>query len=116
MLAFGTWFLALMNFVPISLLVTLEMVKFFQATWMQWDWMMVCPETGIECKVQTSALNEQLGMVHFIFSDKTGTLTKNIMDFKRITAGPECYGKNDPKKIKYPPGVTNVNFEDEACF
>jgi hypothetical protein len=27
--AFGTWFLALMNFVPISLLVTLEMVKFF---------------------------------------------------------------------------------------
>lgn len=55
-------------------------------------------------------------MVHFIFSDKTGTLTKNIMDFKRFTAGPVCYGKNDPKKMVYPPGITNVNFEDEAAF
>lgn len=28
-IGFGTWFLALMNFVAISLMVTLEMVKFF---------------------------------------------------------------------------------------
>ena len=51
---------------------------------MQWDWMMVCPETGIECKVQTSALNEQLGMVHFIFSDKTGTLTQGLLQVSSI--------------------------------
>ena len=39
-IGFGTWFLALMNFVAISLMVTLEMVKFFQAYFMQEDWMM----------------------------------------------------------------------------
>jgi P-type E1-E2 ATPase len=55
-------------------------------------------------------------MIHFIFSDKTGTLTQNIMDFKRFSAGPVSYGKNEPKRIEYPKGVTNVNFEDEAAF
>lgn len=57
-ISFGTWFLIMMNFVPISLLVTLEMVKFFQGWWIEWDWRMVCPDTGIICKVQSSALNE----------------------------------------------------------
>lgn len=41
-------------------------------------------------------------MIHYIFSDKTGTLTQNIMDFKRFSAGPVSYGKNEPKKIEYP--------------
>jgi P-type E1-E2 ATPase len=55
-------------------------------------------------------------MVHFIFSDKTGTLTQNVMEFKRFSAGPVSYGKNEPEKKEYPIGVTNVNFEDVAAF
>lgn len=52
-------------------------------------------------------------MVNYIFSDKTGTLTQNIMDFKKFSAGLYSYGSNDkmpPSKLQ--PGVTNVNFED----
>lgn len=33
--------------------------------------------------------------MEYIFSDKTGTLTKNIMDFKCVTAAGISYGKTD---------------------
>lgn len=47
-------------------------------------------------KAQSSNLNEELGMVHFVFSDKTGTLTQNVMEFKKFSAGHISYGKSDP--------------------
>lgn len=34
------------------------------------------------------------------------------MEFKRFSAGPFEYGSDDPKPMEYPPGVTNVNFDD----
>ena len=65
----------MMNLVPISLIVTLEMVKFIQAYFINQDVTILDEERDIETKVQSSNLNEELGMVHNIFSDKTGTLT-----------------------------------------
>ena len=78
---------------PISLVVTLELVKFIQAQFIQWDIMIFDKEKRMGTKVQSSNLNEELGQVRFIFSDKTGTLTCNIMEFKKMSIGNQCYGK-----------------------
>ena len=86
-ISFGAWFLALMNFVPISLLVTLEMCKYLQGVFIGWDILMYDREKDMPARCNSSNLNEQLGMIHYIFSDKTGTLTTGRMKLKKILIG-----------------------------
>ena len=78
---------------PISLLVTLEMVKFIQAIFISKDIKIRKVSTGQFATVQSSNLNEELGQVEYIFSDKTGTLTCNEMEFKKCCVNGVSYGK-----------------------
>ena len=97
----GTWIILINNIVPISLLMTLEMVKYLQGTFISWDFHMYDLVNHQKPKVQTSTLNEELGQVKFIFSDKTGTLTKNYMEYKAMSINGKIYGvkeKDDKKK------------------
>lgn len=79
------YFILLSYLIPISLFVTIELCKVSQAQLMQWDEEMMEFMNGkwYGCTPNTSNLNEQLSQVKFIFSDKTGTLTENVMTFKR---------------------------------
>jgi len=82
------------NLVPISLMVTLEVVKYVQATFINEDLEMYDPVSDTPGRAKTSNLNEELGQIEYIFSDKTGTLTQNIMDLKRVTVAGNRYGDN----------------------
>ncbi|XP_076446469.1 putative phospholipid-transporting ATPase IA isoform X4 [Babylonia areolata] len=86
------------NLIPISLQVTLEMVKFIQAILINWDLDMYCEETDTPAMARTSNLNEELGQVQYIFSDKTGTLTQNIMEFRKCSIAGICYGNNEESR------------------
>ncbi|XP_023761317.1 phospholipid-transporting ATPase 3 [Lactuca sativa] len=79
--------------IPISLYVSVEMIKFIQSTkFINNDLHMYHVETNTPALARTSNLNEELGQVEYVFSDKTGTLTRNLMEFFKCSVGGETYG------------------------
>eukprot|EP01101_Sappina_pedata_P005462 TRINITY_DN2509_c0_g1_i1.p1 TRINITY_DN2509_c0_g1~~TRINITY_DN2509_c0_g1_i1.p1 ORF type:complete len:1115 (-),score=428.74 TRINITY_DN2509_c0_g1_i1:91-3435(-) len=81
--------------VPLSLYVTLEIVKVFNKKWIDWDLKMYDAPSDTPALARTSNLAEQLGQLDYIFSDKTGTLTANIMEFQQCSIQGKVYGSFD---------------------
>ena len=90
---FGTYAILMANMIPISLLVTMDMVKFLASIFIQLDEDMYYEEMDVACQVRCLDLIEELGMIEHVFSDKTGTLTSNSMDFRKCTIKGISYGK-----------------------
>ena len=104
----GTWIILVNNIVPISLLMTLEMVKYIQGIFISWDFHIYDLINKQKPKVQTSTLNEELGQVKFIFTDKTGTLTKNYMEYKAMSINGKIYGLNNKEKKEKENGIKHI--------
>jgi phospholipid-translocating ATPase len=80
-----TSFLIMFNtMIPISLYVSMEIVKVVQMLLLN-DIDMYDPETNTPLEARTSTINEELGQISYIFSDKTGTLTNNSMRFRKMS-------------------------------
>ena len=115
----GNWILIFTNFVPISLLVTLEMVKFIQGYFITQDKKMITKqgEFSQPATVQSSNLNEELGQVQYIFSDKTGTLTCNEMEYKKCAVNGVSFGEDRSYGISVKQSkISNVDFMDKNWF
>ena len=112
----GTWIILINNIVPISLLMTLEMVKYIQGIFISWDYHIYDLVNHQKPKVQTSTLNEELGQVKFIFTDKTGTLTKNYMEYKAMSINGKIYGIKNKEEMKLENKKKKIKLNDEYGF
>uniref|UniRef100_A0A8C2ZX55 Phospholipid-transporting ATPase n=1 Tax=Cyclopterus lumpus TaxID=8103 RepID=A0A8C2ZX55_CYCLU len=93
-------FLVLYNFIiPISLYVTVEMQKFMGSFFIGWDLDLYHEESDQKAQVNTSDLNEELGQVEYVFTDKTGTLTENEMHFRECSINGVKYREVNGKLI-----------------
>ncbi|XP_055020412.1 phospholipid-transporting ATPase IF [Boleophthalmus pectinirostris] len=98
-------FLVLYNFIiPISLYVTVEMQKFLGSFFIGWDLDLYHEESDQKAQVNTSDLNEELGQVEYVFTDKTGTLTENEMQFRECSINGTKYREVNGKLV--PEGLT----------
>ncbi|XP_050370284.1 probable phospholipid-transporting ATPase 5 [Argentina anserina] len=86
--------------IPISLYVSIEVVKVLQAMLINKDIELYDEVTCKSVQTRTSNLNEELGQVEMILTDKTGTLTCNQMEFRKCSIAGVSYG-GDINKIDF---------------
>ncbi|CAN9106576.1 unnamed protein product [Alternaria alternata] len=92
-----TYWVLYSNLVPISLFVTIEIVKYYTGSLIDSDLDIYYEPTDTPAKCRTSSLVEELGQIEYIFSDKTGTLTCNMMEFKQSTIAGIQYADEVPE-------------------
>ncbi|NXL48499.1 AT8B3 ATPase, partial [Podilymbus podiceps] len=90
--------------IPMSMYITFEFIYLVNSFFINWDLEMYYAVKDIPAKARSTSLNDQLGQIEYIFSDKTGTLTQNLMSFKKCCINGTIYGTGTGRENKQPSG------------
>lgn len=71
---------------------SVEIIRLGNSFYIDWDRKMYYPLKDTPAQARTTTLNEELGQIKYVFSDKTGTLTQNIMAFNKCSINGKSYG------------------------
>lgn len=71
----------------------MEIIRLGNSFYIDWDKKMYYAHNNTPAEARTTTLNEELGQIKYVFSDKTGTLTQNIMTFNKCSINGKSYGK-----------------------
>lgn len=111
---FLTFLVLLHNLVPISLLVTMEVIRIRLGDLIESDMDLYDEETDTPAVAKTTSLVEELGQVQYIFSDKTGTLTRNEMVLRQLCVQGQ-YITDLTEVIESRPGIEHLLLVMAAC-
>ncbi|KAD3641546.1 hypothetical protein R6Q59_004164 [Mikania micrantha] len=97
--------------IPISLYVSIEVVKFLQAMLINNDLHLFDEMSGKSVEARTSNLNEELGQVEMVLTDKTGTLTCNQMEFRKCSIEGTSFGGDVNEIVRAASQRMNIDIE-----
>ncbi|KAH6628572.1 hypothetical protein F5144DRAFT_315166 [Chaetomium tenue] len=102
------------NLIPISLYISLEIVRTAQAFFIYSDVGMYYDKIDQPCIPKSWNVSDDVGQIEYIFSDKTGTLTQNVMEFKKATINGQPYGEAYTEAQAGMNKRLGINVEEEA--
>lgn len=103
------------NLVPISLYISLEIVRSVQAFFIYSDTYMYYEKLDYPCTPKSWNISDDLGQIEYIFSDKTGTLTQNVMEYKKCTINGQPYGEAYTEALAGMQKRMGINVEEEGA-
>ncbi|XP_053766427.1 phospholipid-transporting ATPase IK-like [Desmodus rotundus] len=98
-LMFLSFLILLSVMMPMAMFIIAEFIYLGNSIFIDWDMEMYYEPQDVPAKARSTSLNVQLGQVEYVFSDKTGTLTQNIMTFKKCCIDGIVYGPDEEEVL-----------------